>query len=178
MRGLRGHLVAAPQPGGELTAGAAAVRSSGLLAIVVAAALAGCGAGERDERPRPAAKPPATADDLAIRCGLLRPAPGEVEAIVPEGLLPSGSFIAQARRSGSSARATILLPMGFQAAQRALAENAPRAGFKVIFSEQEPLEAEVYLSGSGGLVKFRIYASRQCPDSASQALFERAYTEG
>ena len=34
------------------------------------------------------------------------------------------------------------------------------------------------MSSPGGLIKFRIYGSRQCPDSASQVLFERSYTEG
>jgi hypothetical protein len=142
--------------------------------------LAGCGggSGERADPPEPRADPARAADELAIRCGLARPVPGEVPAIVPEGILPQGAYIARGRRSGSSARATILMPLGFAAARATLAENAERAGFKVIFSEQELLEAEVYMSGPGGLVKFRIYGSRQCPEAASQALFERSYTEG
>lgn len=149
--------------------------------LLVAAVLAACGGDGR-----PAAKPakqaapdPArAADELAARCGLARPVPEKVPAIVPDGILPPGAYIVRGRRSGSSARATILLPLGFADAHRTLAANAAKSGFKVIFSEQEPLEAEVYLSGPGGLVKFRIYGSRQCPDTASQALFERAYTEG
>ncbi len=146
--------------------------------LLILFAVAGCGGGGDAPPERKAANPARTADDLAIRCGLIRPVPGEVPAIVPEGLLPPGSFIARARRTGSSARATILLPLGYVAAHQALANNAEKAGFKVIFSETELLEAEVYLSGAGGLVKFRLYGSRQCPDTASQALFERSYTEG
>lgn len=151
-----------------------------LAALLCLLLLAGCGGGETAKRERPPAgvDPARAADELALRCGLARPVPEEVPAIVPEGLLPPGSYIVRGRRSGSSARATILMPLGFGAAHQALAANAKRAGFKVIFSEQEPLEAEVYLSGAGGLVKFRIYGSRQCPDGASQALFERSYTEG
>lgn len=147
------------------------------MAIALAATLAGCGQGEQ-ERPRRAVDPARAADELALRCGLVRPVPGAVPAIVPEGLLPPGSYIIKGRRTGSSARATILLPMGYTAAMAALSANAEKSGFKVIFSETELLEAEVYLSGAGGLVKFRIYGSQRCPDSASQALFERSYTEG
>lgn len=149
-----------------------------LTPLACAFALAACGGGEERERPKPRVDPARAADDLAVRCGLARPVPGEVPAIVPEGILPPGSFIARGRRSGASARATILLPLGFAAARQVLSDNAQRSGFKVIFSEQELLEAEVYMSGAGGLVKFRIYGSRQCPDTASQALFERSYTEG
>ena len=145
--------------------------------------VAGCGGSggsgaDRRDPPKPRVDPARAADQLALRCGLARPVPGKVPAIVPEGILPPGSYIVRGRRSGASARATILMPLGFVAASQALAANAERSGFKVIFSEQELLEAEVYLSGAGGLVKFRIYGSRQCPDSASQALFERSYTEG
>ena len=145
--------------------------------MLLALLLAGCGGG--DKRPaEPKLDPARVADEMAVRCGLARPVPGEVPAIVPEGLLPPGSFIARARRTGSSARATILLPLGFGAAHRTLAANAEKAGYTVIFSEQELLEAEVYMSSPGGLIKFRVYGSRQCPDSASQVLFERSYTEG
>ena len=145
--------------------------------MLLAVLLAGCGGGEkRPAKPKP--DPARAADEMAIRCGLARPVPGEVPAIVPEGLLPPGSFIARARRTGSSARATILLPLGFGAAHQTLSANAEKAGYSVIFSEQELLEAEVYMSSPGGLIKFRIYGSRQCPDSASQVLFERSYTEG
>ncbi len=148
--------------------------------LLAAACLAGgCGEdGDGAEPSKPKVDPARVADDLAIRCGLARPVPGEVPAIVPEGLLPPGSYIARARRTGSSARATILLPIGFGEAHQTLAANAKKAGLSVIFSEQELLEAEVYMSGPGGLVKFRIYGSRQCPEAASQALFERSYTEG
>lgn len=150
--------------------------------IAVSAVLGGCGGGDAPDaehvQPRRVADPARAADELAVRCGLVRPVPGEVPAIVPEGLLPPGSYIVKGKRTGSAARATILLPLGFDTAMRTLSANAERAGFKVIFSETELLEAEVYLSGPAGLVKFRIYGSRQCPDSASQALFERSYTEG
>lgn len=148
--------------------------------LAAACLAAGCGgdAGGAERRAKPAPDPARTAGELAARCGLSRPVPAPVPAVVPEGLLPPGAFIAQARRTGSSARATILLPLGFVAAHRVLAENAERAGYSVIFSETELLEAEVYMSSPGGLVKFRIYGSRRCPDSASQVLFERAYTEG
>ena len=139
--------------------------------------VAGCGDGEKPPA-KPRLDPVRAADEMAIRCGLARPVPGEVPAIVPEGLLPPGSFIARARRTGSSARATILLPIGFVAAHQTLSANAQKAGYSVIFSEQELLEAEVYMSSPGGLIKFRIYGSRQCPDSASQVVFERSYTEG
>lgn len=149
-----------------------------LIAAVCLAAGCGGDAGGAAERPKPAPDPARAADEMAVRCGLARPVPGRIPAIVPEGLLPPGAFIAQGRRTGSSARATILLPLGFAQAHRTLAANAERAGYSVIFSEQELLEAEVYISSPGGLVKFRIYGSRQCPDSASQALFERSYTEG
>ena len=145
--------------------------------MLLACLVAGCGGGEK-RAPAPTVDPARAADEFAVRCGLARPVPGEVAAIVPEGLLPPGSFIARARRTASSARATILLPMGFGAAHQTLSANAEKAGFSVIFSEQELLEAEVYLSGPGGIMKFRIYGSRQCPDTASQALFERSYTEG
>jgi hypothetical protein len=141
---------------------------------------AGCG-GEGAATPvvkRRAPDPAQIADALAIRCGLLRPVPGTVPAIVPPGLLPVGSYIAKGRRTGSAARATILLPIGPALAMQTIAGNAPKAGFEVIFSETEPGEAEVYLSGPGGLVKFRMYGSRQCPEAATQALFERSYTEG
>lgn len=150
-----------------------------LLAVTVLLP-AGCGGGGSGDAKPPAPKVDSAqgADELAVRCGLARPVPGEVPGVVPEGLLPPGSFVARARRTGSSARATILLPIGFQEAHRVLAANAERAGYSVIFSEQELLEAEVYLSGPGGLAKFRVYGSRRCPDSASQALFERSYTEG
>ena len=145
--------------------------------MLLACLAVGCGSGE--ERPaKPKPDPARAADEMAIRCGLARPVPGEVPAIVPEGLLPPGSFIARARRTGSSARATILLPLGFGAAHQTLSANAEKAGYEVIFSEQELLEAEVYMSSPGGLIKFRIYGSRQCLDSASQVLFERSYTEG
>ncbi len=155
------------------------MRRRGLILIVAVACLAGCGGGDAEPRAKkPRVDPARAADDFAIRCGLARPVPGEVPAIVPEGLLPPGSYIARARRTGSSARATILLPLGFSAAHQTLSANAEKGGFSVIFSEQELLEAEVYMSGPGGLIKFRIYGSRQCPDTASQALFERAYTEG
>jgi hypothetical protein len=149
-----------------------------LLPVVLLFVLVGCGGSGEDKPPRKVADPASTADELAIRCGLVRPVPGKVPAIVPEGLLPPGSYIARGRRTGSSARATILLPIGYTLAHQTLAANAGKAGFKVIFSEIEPLEAEVYLSGAGGLIKFRLYGSRQCPDTASQALFERSYTEG
>ena len=146
---------------------------------LAAAVVAGCvGDGPERERPRRVVDPARTADALAIRCGLVRPVPGEVPAIVPDGLLPPGSYIVKGKRTGSAARATILLPLGYAAAMQTLSTNAQKSGFEVIFSETELLEAEVYLSGPGGLVKFRIYGSRQCPDSASQALFERSYTEG
>jgi hypothetical protein len=150
-------------------------RLARLLAIALLAS--GCG-GEEKREARPRVDPAIAADELAVRCGLARPVPGEVPAIVPEGLLPPGSYIARARRTESSARATILLPIGFAAAHATLSANAKRAGYSVIFSEQELLEAEVYMSSPGGLVKFRIYGSRLCPDSASQVLFERSYTEG
>ena len=149
-----------------------------MLVAVACLAMGGCGGDEDPRDVKPRIDPAQTADDLAIRCGLARPVPGEVPAIVPEGLLPAGSYIARGRRTGSSARATILLPLGFTEAHRVLAANAERAGWSVIFSEQELLEAEVYMSSPGGIVKFRIYGSRQCPDSASQVLFERSYTEG
>ena len=150
-----------------------------LLPIASACVLCACGGSdEPPERRTPRVDPARTADELAIRCGLARPVPGEVPAIVPEGILPPGAYIARGRRTGSSARATILLPLGFAAARETLSVNAEKVGFKVIFSEQELLEAEVYMSGPGGLIKFRIYGSRQCPDTASQALFERSYTEG
>ena len=142
--------------------------------------LAGCGGGggDEDRGSRKVVDPIRTADELAIRCGLARPVPEKVPAIVPEGLLPPGSYIARGRRSQSSARATILLPLGYTAAHQTLSANGEKAGFKVIFTEIEPLEAEIYLSGAGGLIKFRLYGSRQCPEAASQALFERSYTEG
>ena len=146
--------------------------------LAAACLAAGCGGGSEPREPKPRVDPARSADELAIRCGLARPVPGKVPAIVPEGLLPPGSFIARARRTGSSARATILLPIGFTAAHQTLSANAKKAGFSVIFSEQELLEAEVYMSTPGGLVKFRIYGSRQCPETASQVLFERSYTEG
>ena len=150
-----------------------------LITLFAAAGLAaGCGGEGEPKAAKPKLDPARTADDLAIRCGLSRPVPGEVPAIVPEGLLPPGSYIARARRTGSSARATILLPLGFSAAHQTLSANAEKAGFSVIFSEQELLEAEVYMSSPGGIMKFRIYGSRQCPDGASQVLFERSYTEG
>lgn len=160
------------------------MRRLAVLSTLAAAVLAGCGGGDGSAsapaapKPQRAAPDPArAADELAIRCGLVRPVPGEVPAIVPEGILPAGSFIARARRTDSAARATILLPIGFSEAHQTLSANANRTGFKVIFSETEALDAEVYLSGPGGLMKFRIYGSRQCAD-ASQALFERSYTEG
>jgi hypothetical protein len=145
--------------------------------MLLACLVVGCGTGDAPPA-KPKLDPASAAEEMAIRCGLARPVPGEVPAIVPEGLLPPGSFIARARRSGSSARATILLPLGFGAAHQTLAANAAKAGYKVIFSEQELLEAEIYLSSPGGLIKFRIYGSRQCPETASQVLFERSYTEG
>jgi hypothetical protein len=150
--------------------------------LLAAALLAGCGDaadGKPDPpRKRAAPDPARVADELAIRCGLLRPVPGTVPAIVPPGLLPQGAFIAKGRRTGSAARATILMPIGVTLALQTIAANATKAGFEVIFSEQEPGEAEVYLSGPGGLVKFRMYGSRTCPEAATQALFERSYTEG
>ena len=150
-----------------------------LITVVAAAcAAAGCGGDDEPKAAKPKLDPARAADEFAIRCGLARPVPGEVPAIVPEGLLPPGSYIARARRTGSSARATILLPLGFSAAHQTLSANAEKAGFSVIFSEQELLEAEVYMSSPGGIMKFRIYGSRQCPDTASQVLFERSYTEG
>jgi hypothetical protein len=149
------------------------------LLAVACLATAGCGGdGDAKGAPKPRVDPARAADQLAVRCGLARPEPGAVPAIVPEGLLPPGSYIARARRTDSSARATILLPMGFVDAHATLSANAEKAGYSVIFSEQELLEAEVYMSSPGGLVKFRIYGSRLCPDSASQVLFERSYTEG
>lgn len=153
-----------------------------ILSLLAAVAFTGCGGGDGSTpakaKKRPAVDPAQAADQMAIRCGLVRPVPGEVPAIVPEGILPPGAYIARGRRTDSAARATILLPLGFEAAHATLSANANKTGFKVIFSEQEPLEAEIYLSGPAGLIKFRIYGSRQCPDSASQALFERSYTEG
>ena len=154
-----------------------------LLLCIAAAVASGCGGEESGGEPAPAKKRPAVdpavaADELAVRCGLVRPTPGKVPAIVPDGILPPGAYIARGKRTGSAARATILLPLGFAEAQQVLSANANKTGFKVIFSEQEPLDAEVYLSGPAGLIKFRIYGSPRCPDSASQALFERSYTEG
>lgn len=140
--------------------------------------LAACGGSDAPPQRKARVDPARAADELAIRCGLARPVPGEIPAIVPEGLLPAGSYIVRGRRTGSSARATILMPLGFSVAHQTLAANAAKAGFKVIFSEQELLEAEVYMSGPGGIIKFRVYGSRRCPEGASQALFERAYTEG
>src|SRR5688500_15360582 len=102
--------------------------------LLVASLAAGCGGADKPS-PAPKPNPARTADELAIRCGLARPVPGEVPGIVPEGLLPPGSFVARARRTGSSARATILLPLGFTDAHRTLSANAEKAGFSVIFSE-------------------------------------------
>jgi hypothetical protein len=153
-----------------------------LAAVLLAAVLlAGCGDaadGKPEQKRRRAPDPAQAADQLAIRCGLLRPEPGTVPAIVPPGLLPPGAYIAKGRRTGSAARATILMPIGVTLALQTISSNATKAGFEVIFSEQEPGEAEVYLSGPGGLVKFRMYGSRTCPEAATQALFERSYTEG
>jgi hypothetical protein len=108
----------------------------------------------------------------------VRPTPGKVPAIVPEGILPPGSYIARGRRTSAAARATILIPMGLTVAHQTLSVNANKTGFKVIFTEQEAFDSEIYLSGPAGLIKFRLYGSRTCPDTASQALFERSYTEG
>lgn len=153
---------------------------------VVAAVAAGCGGGE--ERGAPDAGPvvsPAAVDDaraaadaLAERCGLVRPVAGTPMDIVPREIVPPGAYVARGRRSGSSARATILLPLGLVPALEDLRRRARSAGYKVVFAENEGFEAEVYLSGPGGLVKFRLFRSATCPDEASQATFERSYTEG
>ena len=148
--------------------------------------LAGCGdePGTGAAGPTPTASAAAggdaraVADALAERCGLVRPVPGTPMDIVPTALVPPGAYVARGRRSGSAARATVLLPLGLVAALEDIGKRAQPAGYKVAFKENEGVEAEIYLSGPGGLVRFRLFRSAACPDEASQATFERSYTEG
>lgn len=146
---------------------------SRVLALLLVAALAGCG-GDDDEKKggdAPAAAAPSSETTArAERCGFPSVQEGATEAAAfPDGLLPEGAAVIRSE----GGRSVVLLPGRLNDAYRSLQSSAQKAGLEIEFQEVETFDAELEIKTGDGVSRFAMGPSPKCEDVTRAIVTQR-----